>query len=44
MRLRQLQQAGIRIVDWQVDQPFDQAVHASLGRVPNWFRNVGVEP
>ncbi len=42
--LRQLQQAGIRVVDWQVDQPFDQVVHASLGRVPSWFRRVGVEP
>jgi uncharacterized protein (DUF58 family) len=38
-----LQQAGIRVVDWQVHEPLDQAVHASLGRVPTWFRAVGVE-
>jgi uncharacterized protein (DUF58 family) len=42
--LRKLLQAGIRVVDWQVDKPFDQAVHASLGRLPQWFRAVGVEP
>jgi uncharacterized protein (DUF58 family) len=40
---RKLQQAGIQVVDWQVDQPFDQAVHASLGRMPHWLRGVGVE-
>jgi hypothetical protein len=40
--LRQrLQQAGIQVVDWQVEKPFDQAVHAHLGRVPHWFRVVG---
>lgn len=41
--LRQLRQAGIQIVDWQVDRPFDQTIHASLGRVPHWFRAVGME-
>jgi len=30
--LRKLRQAGIRTVDWQVDKPFDQAIHAALGR------------
>jgi uncharacterized protein (DUF58 family) len=40
---RKLQQAGIQVVDWQVDKPFDQVVHASLGRVPHWFRAVGME-
>jgi uncharacterized protein (DUF58 family) len=40
---RKLQQAGIQVVDWQVDRPFDQVVHASLGRMPQWFRGVGVE-
>ena len=42
--LRSMRQAGIQIVDWQVDEPLDQAVHMSLGRVPHWFRAVGVEP
>jgi uncharacterized protein (DUF58 family) len=41
--LRKLQQAGIQVVDWQVDRPFDQVIHSSLGRVPHWFRAVGVE-
>jgi uncharacterized protein (DUF58 family) len=41
--LRQLRQAGIQVVDWQVDKPFDQTIHASLGRLPHWFRAVGVE-
>lgn len=42
--LRKLWQAGIRVVDWQVDKPFDQVVHASLGRVPLWYRAVGAAP
>ena len=41
--LRKLRQAGIQVVDWQVGKPFDQAVHASLGRMPHWFRAVGME-
>jgi uncharacterized protein (DUF58 family) len=41
LMLRKLQQAGIRVVDWQVDEPFDQAIHASLGRMPHWFRAAG---
>lgn len=36
--LRQLRQAGIPIVDWQVDKPLDQAVLTSLGRVPRSTR------
>jgi uncharacterized protein (DUF58 family) len=36
--LRKIRQAGVQIVDWQVDKPLDQAVHASLGRRPHWFR------
>jgi uncharacterized protein (DUF58 family) len=40
--LRKLQQVGIRVVDWQVDQPFDRAIHASLSRMPQWLRGVGV--
>jgi uncharacterized protein (DUF58 family) len=39
--LRKMPQAGIQIVDWRVDEPFDQAIHASLGRLPHWFRAVG---
>ncbi len=38
-----LRQAGIQVVDWPVNRPFDQTVHAALGRAPQWFRAVGVE-
>jgi uncharacterized protein (DUF58 family) len=41
--LLKLRRAGIQVVDWQVDKPFDQTVHGSLGRVPQWFRAVGLE-
>jgi uncharacterized protein (DUF58 family) len=41
--LRRLRRAGIQVVDWQVDQPFDRIVHAALDRTPQWFRAVGVE-
>lgn len=34
LMLRKIRRAGIRTVDWQVDQPFDRAVHASLSRQP----------
>lgn len=40
--LRNLKQAGIQVVDWQVDRPFDQAVHRHLGRMPHWHRAIGV--
>ena len=41
--LRKLRMAGVQVVDWSVDRPFDQTIHASLGRMPHWFRAVGVE-
>jgi uncharacterized protein (DUF58 family) len=41
--LRKLRRAGIQVVDWQVERPFDRVVHASLDRTPQWFRAVGVE-
>lgn len=41
--LRKLLQAGVRVLDWQTDTPFEQAVHAALGRQLVWFRAVGVE-
>jgi uncharacterized protein (DUF58 family) len=40
---RGLQQAGVQLVDWQVDRPFDQVLNASLGRVPQWFRALKVQ-
>jgi uncharacterized protein (DUF58 family) len=39
---RQLQQAGIQVVDWQVNQPFERVVHASLSRASHWFRAIGL--
>jgi len=41
--MRRLQRAGVRTVDWDVETPFDLAIHASLSRQPHWFRAVGVE-
>ena len=40
--IRRLRGAGIQVVDWRVDQPFDRTVHASLGHAPLWFRAVGL--
>jgi uncharacterized protein (DUF58 family) len=40
---RKVQQAGIQVVDWRVDQAFDQAIHTALGRRPQWFRAAAVE-
>lgn len=42
--LRRLLEAGIQALDWRVEWPFDLAVHAALGRSPQWFRAVGVQP
>ena len=41
--VRQIQQAGIQVVNWKVEKPFDQTVHSSLGRQPQWFRGAGVD-
>ena len=40
---RRLMQAGIAVVDWQVGEPLDQALHRSLGRLPAWHRYVTAE-
>lgn len=40
--LRRIRDAGIRVVNWQVDTPFDQAVRVSLSRLPRWLRTVRV--
>jgi len=41
--LRKLQQAGVQVVDWRVDEPFDQAIHTLMGRMPPPLRAVGLE-
>jgi len=35
--LRRLRQMGIQIVNWQVDEPLDRAIHTSLGRAAGWM-------
>jgi len=40
--LHNLAQAGIQVVDWQVERPFDRVALASLGRTPQWYRAVGL--
>jgi len=41
--LRQLQQAGIRVVDWRIDTPIDQAIHRALRRASIGFRGARAE-
>lgn len=41
LQLRYLRRAGVQVVDWRVDQSFDQAIHATLARTPQWHRTVG---
>jgi uncharacterized protein (DUF58 family) len=40
--IRDLRQAGIRVLDWNVETPFEQAVYAELGRAPLWLRAIGI--
>ena len=41
LQLRYLRRAGVQVVDWRVDQPFDQVIHATLARTPQWQRAIG---
>ena len=41
LQLRYLRRAGVQVVDWRVDQPFDRVIHATLARMPQWQRPVG---
>jgi len=38
--LRKLRQAGITILDWNVETPFHQAAQVTLSRSPLWFRSL----
>jgi uncharacterized protein (DUF58 family) len=42
--LRSCAQAGVPIVDWQVDRPFQQVAEAALSRAPLWLRSLGIAP
>jgi uncharacterized protein (DUF58 family) len=39
--LQKVQHAGIQVLDWDVDEPFDQVVKRKLSRPPAWLRAVG---
>ncbi len=41
MLLQKLKHAGVQVLDWDVEKPFDQVVPGSLGRPPAWFRAIG---
>jgi len=38
LMFRELRQAGVLIIDWDVETPLHAVVHASLSRVPMWHR------
>jgi uncharacterized protein (DUF58 family) len=42
--LQKIQRAGIQVLDWDVAEPFDQAVKKRLSRPPAWVRAVGRYP
>jgi len=39
--IQRLERAGIHVLDWDVDEPFDQLVKRKLGRSPVWLRAIG---
>lgn len=39
--LQKVQRAGIQVLDWEVQEPFDQVVKRRLSRPPAWLRAVG---
>ncbi|HSM72503.1 MAG TPA: DUF58 domain-containing protein [Anaerolineales bacterium] len=39
--LQKVQHAGIQILEWDVNDPFDQVVKRKLSRPPGWLRSVG---
>lgn len=44
LMLSRMRQAGIRIVNWRVDQPFDLVIHAAFARTAHLAHAVGLEP
>ena len=43
LRIRKLSKLGIRIVNWQVDTSFDQAIHRTIGRFPHTSHQIRLE-
>jgi len=39
--LQKVGHAGIQVLEWNVDEPFDQVVKRKLSRPPGWLRAVG---
>jgi len=39
--LQKVQRAGVQVLDWDVNEPFDLLVKRMLGRPPAWLRAVG---
>jgi hypothetical protein len=39
--LQRLRHAGIQVVDWNVEQPFEQVVESMLSRPPAFLRAIG---
>ena len=39
--LQKVQHAGIQVLDWDVDEPFDLVVKRKLSRPPAWLRAIG---
>jgi uncharacterized protein (DUF58 family) len=39
--LQRLERAGIHVLDWDVQEPFDLLVKRRLGRLPVWLRAIG---
>ena len=42
--LRRLWRAGVPVVEWSVDRPFQQVAEAALGRMPGWAGQIGRVP
>lgn len=39
--LQRMRRAGIHVLDWEVNEPFDLFVKRRMGRIPFWFRAAG---
>lgn len=39
--LQRVQRAGIQVLEWDINEPFDQVVRRKLSRPPAWLRVVG---
>jgi uncharacterized protein (DUF58 family) len=42
LTLQRLRHAGVQVVDWDVNYPFEQVVETALSRPPSFMRAIGV--